>query len=289
MKKHILAFILGSCFAWYVSFQGTIPTLYYKVMQPEKLKDHKIFYNFKIESENLSKSDINLKSEIQSIKTIKPESQIELNKKIESANNEPLGIKNRVNILQEKPLITLYYHYDNTGSPINDKTMFNLLSQISNSWLKCGVKLKMFPNDNNKSINNGFIVTSLYAGGAIASDDNINNFYIVWVKNNEFSGETFIKGSYCDDCSNKDTEISSYNIKLEKNYSNLKELKHVLIHEFGHAIGLPHSSKPTDIMFPTVDKSGLPQEPSDNDILNCKKVLLQLDLNKSQNNIDNDK
>ena len=36
-------------------------------------------------------------------------------------------------IAPEKPiLLTLYYHYDNNGSPVSDKTMFELFNQIQN-------------------------------------------------------------------------------------------------------------------------------------------------------------
>lgn len=298
MKKYLLAFILGSVFAWYISFQGYIPTLYYKVMQPEILKNHKVYYNFKIESNFLYTPQLNFESSIKNNHLNSTES-----KQIQKINESSLSNKNESkiltneqesnsesNILLQKPLITLYYHYDNTGSPISDKIMFNMLSQISNSWLKCGVKLQMYPNDNNKAINKGFNITSLYAGGSSdKNDDNINNFYIVWVKSNEFSGEAFVVGTSCENCSKKDTAIYSYNIKLEKNYINLNVLKHVLIHEFGHAIGLPHSNNSTDIMYPTVNNTGEPLEPSDNDILNCKNVLSQLDLIKSQENINNGK
>lgn len=283
MKKiYTLFFMIGLFIAWYISYQGFISTTYYKVMKPEFVNENVVYFNFKIESSVTLpfKTNIN-ESAITESKYL----QLPIESKIVESNI--IESKNVNKIESQLPiLLTLYYHYDNTGSPLSDSVVLPLLQSIQNSWLKCGVQIKMYESDNFKPQNNGINVRSIYAGESVNEIE--KNFYIVWVKTNEFNGQAGVVGEQCKDClENKDDlAISSYNIKLTKEYLNLNVLKHVLIHEFGHAIGLPHSNDKTDIMYPTLDKTGYPLLPSDNDIKNCQNVLSQVNLIRSQNNIN---
>lgn len=284
MKKYIFSFIFGMFISWYLYYQGFITNTYYKVFNPELIEKQKIiYYNFDIESpiiKNLKvsniESNINDKNKINNI--VKNESFNLINNYNESNLKEKLESNNI--------LLTLYYHYDNTNSPISDKKMLNILESITNSWIKCGVQIKMFPNDNFSPKIGAFKINSIYTKSD-DENDKINNFYIVWVDNDEFNGEANTLGYL--DTENNISFIQKYNIQLSKKYFNDDMLKSVIIHEFGHAIGLPHSLSKSDIMFPTITSlKNFPKETSYNDIENCKIVLKQLDLKTSQENINKD-
>lgn len=286
MKKFLLFFIAGMLLAWYVSYQGFIVTLYYRIFNPYILENNSVYYNFKIVNSvpniesNVKKAFIVPES---SIKTI--ESNFIISKVLNESKHE-----SATSLKESGILLTLYFHYDNTNSPVSDQKMFQIFKNIQDTWLGCGVKIKIYPQDGESSVKGAFKINSLYVDNSesnIDNDDNLNNFYMAWVSNNEFNGEAQTSGLKAD--SSSTSIIQSYNIRLSKEYFNLSVLQTVIIHEFGHAIGLPHSQDRNDIMFPTVDiPNPFAKQPSKNDINNCKTVLSQIDINKSQQKINND-
>lgn len=94
-------------------------------------------------------------------------------------------------------------------------------------------------------------------GNAVIAEYNAN----VSTYNQKFTGgEEFTQGDY------KGTLIDVYH------YSDTNELKNVLVHEFGHAIGLPHVEGSASIMYYLMDKQPTTSELSPEDVAALGRV-----------------
>lgn len=163
---------------------------------------------------------------------------------------------------EQKPRLTLKFNIDNTNSPLSDYD-FNILvlQKLRDSWIKCGVRIEPYDKPNDSKFRMywqplGKEVNAL--------------FQVTGVKSR--------KQKYV---------FESYQIKLNSTNPLGADYFHIINRKFGQILGIPLNDRPDSVMFKISDLKLIPDQPSDKDIEECKYVLDQMDLVRTQRNIDN--
>lgn len=174
------------------------------------------------------------------------------------------------NTPKESPKLVIAYSYQHNYDGFTQKDVEDVFKKVENAWAECGVKLKYTGASSNP----------YYSGKSLYADDETSTYnYLYWVNEKGIYGEANVQSA-------KETSngtkpfVHNFSIKLDTAIGNKDRLEATIVHEFGHVIGLNHSSDPASVMyFQGEEKQN--KTPNAFDIQECKNVLSQIDLAKT--------
>ncbi len=255
MLKYLISFIFGLIFSFVYLFGNSffgksysfeyLATRYYQIFYPEQLikngKEYSVSFDFVPVVFDKEKGVVDN----------------------DIIKNEPV-----------KEKLTISYSYQNNFDGFSKEEVENIFKEVEKAWAPCGVILKYKGLAGNSS-------NPFYSGKSIyASNAEENSNYLYWVEQEGIYGEAATQSSQELNSKTKPF-INNFNIKLSTTIESKERLKATIVHEFGHVIGLSHSSDPKSVMYFEGGKTNQLSSPNAYDIQECKNVLTQIDLAKT--------
>ncbi len=151
------------------------------------------------------------------------------------------------------------WHYNSEGHPswLTDDQAFAVVHQAAKDWKACGIELRYAGITDKKP--------GVFDGKNVVGWRTDGTRYSAWTSWRMRRDGRAVEADI--------TLYSNiFDIYRRKGIDAYLEMRKSAIHEFGHALGLSHSSKPSDAMSVRVRTRPEWRLPSDNDIGECRKI-----------------